>query len=84
MQKFNRNDILIITGDLNAKVGKGTTEERDVLGHHVRGVRNENGERLCQFREMNGLVITGTIFPHKEIHKATDYLTYDRLSHNCK
>ena len=25
----------------------------------------------CEFCEMNGLVITGTIFPHKEIHKAT-------------
>ena len=35
------------------------------------GVRNENDERLCEFCEMNGLVITGTIFPHKEIHKAT-------------
>ena len=70
-QKCNRNDILIITGDLNAKIGKGTTEEREVLGQHGRGVRNDNGERLCEFCEMNGLVITGTIFPHKEIHKAT-------------
>ena len=71
VQKCNRNDILIITGDLNAKIGKGTTEEREVLGQHGRGVRNKNGERLCEFCEMNGLVITGTIFPHKEIHKAT-------------
>ena len=53
------------------KIGKGTTEEREVLGQHGRGVRNENGERLCEFCEMNGLVIKGTIFPHKEIHKAT-------------
>ena len=71
MQKCSRHDILIITGDLNAKVGKGTNEESEVLGHHGRGVRNENGERLCEFCEMNGLVITGTIFPHKQIHKAT-------------
>jgi len=78
MQKCNRNDILIITGDLNAKVGKGTTEEREVLGHHGRGARNENGERLCEFCEMNGLVITGTIFPHKEIRKATGTSPYGR------
>ncbi|XP_068739553.1 craniofacial development protein 2-like [Montipora capricornis] len=71
VQKCNRNDILLITGDLNAKVGKGTPEEREVLGQHGTGDRNENGERLCEFCEMNGLVITGTIFPHKEIHKAT-------------
>ena len=49
VQKCNRNDILIITGDLNAKIGKGTTEEREVLGQHGRGVRNENSERLCEF-----------------------------------
>ena len=71
VQKCNRNDILLITGDLNAKVGKGTPEEREILGQHGTGDRNENGERLCEFCEMNGLVITGTIFPHKEIHKAT-------------
>ena len=32
VQKCNRNDILLITGDLNAKVEKGTPEEREVLG----------------------------------------------------
>ena len=69
MQKCKRNDILLITGDLNAKVGKGTPEEREALGLHGAGDRNENGERLCEFREMNSSVITGTIFPHKEIHK---------------
>ena len=70
MQKCNRNNILLITGDLNAKVGKETPEEREVLGQHGTGDRNENGERLCELCEMNGLVITGTIFPHKEIYKA--------------
>ena len=71
MQKCNRNDTLLIIGDLNAKVGKGTTKEIEVLGQHGTGTRNEKGERLCEFCEMNGLVITGTIFLHKEIHKAT-------------
>ena len=71
VQKCNRNDILLITGDLNAKVGNGTPEEREVLGQHDTGDRNENGKRLCVFCEMNGLVITGTISLHKEIHKAT-------------
>ena len=59
VQKCNRNDILLITGYLNAKVGKGTPEEREILGQHGMGDRNENGERLCEFCEMNGLVITG-------------------------
>ena len=29
------------------------------------------GRGLCDFGSANGLVITGTIFPHKEIHKLT-------------
>ena len=52
-------------------MGKGTPEEREVQGLQGAGDRNESGERLCEFCEINGLVITGTIFPHKEIHKAT-------------
>ena len=43
VQKCNRNDILLITGDINAKVGKGTPDEREVLGQHRTGDRNENG-----------------------------------------
>ena len=63
VQKCNRDDIRLITGDLNAKVGKGTPERREILGQH--------GARLCAFWKMTGLAITGTIFPHKKIHKAT-------------
>ena len=62
---------MIITGDLNGKVGRGTTEEREVLGKHGTGDRYENDERLCDFCDMNGLVIIETIFIHKEIPKAT-------------
>ena len=71
MQKCNRNDILFITGDLNEKVGRRTPEEREGLGQHRTGDRNENGERQCEVCEMNGLVITETTCHLKEIHKAT-------------
>lgn len=30
-----------------------------------------NGERICNFYSGNGLVETGTLFPHKDIHKLT-------------
>ena len=43
MQKCNRNDIPLITGDLNAKVGKGTTEEREVLEQHGTGMKMVKG-----------------------------------------
>ena len=35
------------------------------------GVMNDNGERLCEFCSANGLIITGTMFPRKDIHKLT-------------
>ena len=41
-----------------------------VVGKRGLGIRNDNGERLCEMCDLNQLVITGTLFPHKDIHKA--------------
>ena len=41
------------------------------MGNHGIGQRNNNGERLCEFCDTNQLVISGTLFNHKNIHKAT-------------
>ena len=41
------------------------------MGAHGIGQMNENGERLLDFCEMNGLGICNTIFAHKNIHKYT-------------
>ena len=35
------------------------------------GTVNDNGERLKEIWDFNEMVITGTVFPHKEIHKQT-------------
>ena len=59
--------MLIIIGDMNAKVVNGL--ER-VMGRHGLGTVNaDNGERLKDFCDFNEMVITGTVFLHKEIHK---------------
>lgn len=58
-------------GDLNSKVGEDNKGHESVMGKHGIGIRNDNGENLVEFCEINNLVITGTIFPHKPRHKIT-------------
>jgi len=41
------------------------------MGPHGVGSLSETGERPKEFCDFNEMVITGTIFPHKEIHKLT-------------
>ena len=62
---------LIIMGDLNAKVGSDNTDFESVMGKHGVGNRSDNGDRLVEYCAMNNLVIGGTLFPHRDIHKLT-------------
>ena len=57
--------------DLNAKVGQENTDYERVIKKRGIGTRNDNGERLKAFRFMINLVIGGTLFPHRDIHKPT-------------
>ena len=62
---------VIITGDMNAKVGMDNTG-REVMGKHgARAEMNENGERWADFCQANELVFSGMLFPRKEWHKQT-------------
>ena len=40
-------------------------------GRQGLGTVNDNGERLKEICDFNEMVITGTVFPHKKIHKQT-------------
>ena len=64
-------DIKIVMGDLNAKVGMDNTDRELIMGKHGVGIINENGELFTDFCAFNDLVIGGTVFPHKTIHKTT-------------
>ena len=74
-----------VTGDMNARVGNDNHNYERVMGKHGLGQRNYNGGRLCDLSDMNELVITGTLFPHKTIHKATwtspDGTTKSQIDH---
>ena len=71
-------DMVIIMGDLNARVGSDNAKWKSVMGCHSPDQRNENGERLLDFCACNDLVITNTCFPHKTIHKCTWFRNGDR------
>ena len=54
-------ELLIIMGDLNAKVGKEKEGQGyNVIGKHGLGKGNERGERFIQWCEDNNQIITNT------------------------
>ena len=87
LTKLPNKDINIVMGDLNAKVGEDNRHYEQVMGKHGLGQINDNGDRLLACCVYNNLVIGGTIFPHKKIHKATwispDGQTENQIDHFC-
>ena len=81
------HDMLLIIGDLNARTGNINTGRERVMGKHGLGsyLMNDNGERMADFCELNGLIVGGTIFQHKDIHKITwnspDKVTKPQIDH---
>ena len=59
----------IVMGDLNVKVGSENTSHDRTMGKEGCGSMNNNGERLLKFCMAYDLVVGGTLFLHREIHK---------------
>ena len=81
IDKIPKRDLKILMGDLNAKVGPDSTDKELIMGRHGVGEQNENGELFSEFCMFNDLVIGGTFFPHKPIHKKT-WKSPDRKTEN--
>ena len=71
MDKLPRRDVKILMSDLNAKVGADNTNRELIMGKHGVGIEDDNRELLTEFCTFNDLVIGGTVFQHKQIHKTT-------------
>ena len=67
-------------GDFNARVGPLSPASR-LHGLHNTDKRNQNGIQLVDSSNNNGLIITNTIFPHKNIHKWTWYHPNQKQGH---
>ena len=87
MDKLPAKDVNIVMGDFNAKVGSDNSNYEDIMGKHGLGEINDNGERFQGFCAFNSLVVGGTVFPHKRLHKATwvspDGATENQIDHLC-
>ena len=66
-----RHDALVVIGDLNARVGEDNTGKERAMGTQGFGCTNNNGERLSDLCVESRLVIGGTLFMHRDIHKTT-------------
>ena len=63
-------------GDFNAKVGSDNQGYENVIGVHGLGVMNDNGERFVNACATNNIVIGGSVFPHKRIHRGNSTKNY--------
>ena len=80
-----RHDALIVIGDLNARVGEDNTGKERAMGTKGFGCANNNGERLSDLCVESRLVIGGTLFMHRDIHKTAwrspDQRTVSQIDH---
>ena len=80
-----RNDVLMVIGDLNARVGEDNTGRERAMGTQCFGCANNNGERLTDLCVESRLVIVGTLFMHRDSHNTTwrspDQMTVSQIDH---
>ena len=81
LDKIPNRDMLILMGDINAKVGADNTDREREMGRHGLEGMNENVEMLADFCSTNSLIIGGTIFSQRKCHKAI-WVSFDKLTEN--
>ncbi|VDP37881.1 unnamed protein product [Schistosoma curassoni] len=79
-----RNDLTILVGDPNAKVGIDNTGYEDIMGRHgLTGREKRKWGKICKSVCIQQIGHRwGTIFPHKRIHKATWISSDHTTSHH--
>ena len=85
MSNLGDKNINLIMGDFNAKIGSDNQGYENVMGVHGLGVMNDNREQFANACAINNIMIGGSVFTHKRIHKATwvspDQVTENQIDH---
>ena len=74
LDQIPQNDILVVVGDFNARVGvlkPGEDSWHGVIGKHGLDERNMAGEEFLQFCAVNQLTVMNTWFQKKDIYFGT-------------
>lgn len=70
--KSNENKgTIFVCGDFNAKTGSSQNLYKENMGKFGKGKSNENGNFLLDFAQENRLILTNTLFEHKQAHRTT-------------
>ena len=65
------NQEVIVGGDMNGHVGQVANGFHEAHGNFVYGTRNAEGERILEFAESMGYVVTSTLFEKRHSHLVT-------------
>ena len=71
----------ILLGDFNAKVGRENIFKPTIGNESLHKDNNDNGVRIVTFGTSKNLVVTSTMFPHRNIEKCT-WTSPDGQTHN--
>jgi hypothetical protein len=66
-----KHDLIIILGDMNAKLGKEKVFSQAIGRHTLHNVSKENGEMVANYAIGNNMFLVSTNFQHKKIHLGT-------------
>lgn len=71
INNVSTKDMIIIMGDLNARVGQKQQIAKSSVGPFTVDVGNDNGTSLTDFCEINNIILSNTFFKHKLAHQAS-------------
>ena len=71
VEKIPRNKRIVVGADLNGHVGEGNNDNKECMGRHGLGKRNNEGQAVVDFAKKRKLAITNTYFVKKPAHRVT-------------